>query len=274
MRNLSCCGAALIVAAGRRPGADRGAGRPCGLEYAGHEELDETHFGGVIAFEEMPLAVGVPDEVALAHTERLFVGPRRAGAGQHIHEMLGAFVMMVRRLGARGVDDHLALDRLGAKQLGRGDINAFTRIVFGVEHGLARPVDDTKTWRACREGRVKARGIRYGGMYQRHARVGGERADETRRQKHDMRMCERVCYVAMRQRGLSFEDLYPCQITRCDVERMPLGGCDLDAIQQHFAALGVLFCQQALASDACGEGVGFDGAFVDGERHECSPCGV
>ena len=73
--------------------------------------------------------------------------------------MLGAFMVMIGRLGAGGVDDHFALDCVRAKKFGRDHVNAFARVVFGVEHRLLCPIDDAHLRRCGFHLRIEARGV-------------------------------------------------------------------------------------------------------------------
>ena len=111
--------------------------------------------------------------------------------------------------------------------------------MFGVEHGLARPVDNLELRRGFGECGVEARGIGHSGVYQRDTRLRSERAAEARRQKKNVRVGERFRCVAVCQGRGAFKNLHPREIARADVERVRAAGLDGEPVEQYFAVLRV-----------------------------------
>src|SRR6476646_3805259 len=118
------------VASSRSPRADWRAFGPHCFVATGHEVLNECHLFGTFAAQIVALAVFIMNEIAFTHGDRRFVRIRSTAAREHVHEMLGAFVVMVRGLRAGRVDDHLALDRVSSEELRRCNVYALACIVL------------------------------------------------------------------------------------------------------------------------------------------------
>src|SRR6478735_2394672 len=78
------------------------------------------------------------------------VGTRITGAlsGEEIHEMGTPSVVVHRAFSAGRINDHLAADSAGAKHLRGHEIDAFSRIVLGLQEGAPLPYGSTLPWKA------------------------------------------------------------------------------------------------------------------------------
>src|SRR5690606_11143753 len=124
--------AAARVLAGGQPRTDPALVDPDGSVLGGDEEFDEGHAfgarGRVVAF-----AAGVVDEIARNVFVRDLVRVAGGTSLDHVHEVLGPLVMVVRARGIRRIDDDLRLERVGPGELGRRDIDPLARVVLGIE---------------------------------------------------------------------------------------------------------------------------------------------
>ena len=144
---------AANVTAGRRPCAHRRAGDPHCFIFSRHKELNEDHIFFAFASEVMTLAVRIINKIAFAHRQRRFIRKRGPAPLRYIHEMLGAFMMVIRSLRPGRIDDHFAFQHFGTEKFRRDKINAFAGVMFGIKHRLALPVNDAELRRPhCKIG--------------------------------------------------------------------------------------------------------------------------
>ena len=216
----------------------------------------------------MPLAVAVIDEIAAAHRDRALIGIGGAAAAEHVHEVLCALVMVVGRLGAGRVNDHLALDRLGAEQLGRYDVDPLARVVLRVEHRLARPVDDAEAGRVAGKIGVEARGVGHLRVEQCRAASAFQRAPKPRRQEHDVRIGQTLVVVRAGEARLALEHLEPNEVPGRHVDVAVPGGPEHPSVEQYPAVLDARWREQTLTPGVPAKSFGGDGAFVQGDRHD------
>jgi hypothetical protein len=215
----------------------------------------------------VPLQLSIINEIAFAQRDCKLVDIRGAASPQDIHEMLGAFVMVARSPAARGIKDDLAPDRARSEKSPRDDIDAPAPVLLGIEHGLARPIDDADPLRLPSEIHIELFGVRHLGVKHHRALEGRERAAKTRRQKNDVRLGKPLVAGGMPKMSLTIEYLKPREVSRRHVDVDRTAGGKGQTIEDDPRAGKLSFVHETLEDCAGRDRLGRNRALVEGDRH-------
>src|SRR4029078_4851165 len=145
--------ASAVVQPRRYPRTNLRRIRPYCRDRARHKEFREDQVAIGAALHPVRLADLIIDYGDGVSRHNL-VGTRITGAlsGEEIHEMGTPSVVVHRAFSAGRINAHLAADSAGAKHLRGHEIDAFSRIVLGLQEGLVLPVYNAKIRRAAPSG--------------------------------------------------------------------------------------------------------------------------